>query len=187
MTSANSPFRQLDEDSSYNEELVRARDEIEMLETSNEDLKVENASLRADLNDCRAVVFTLQGQHEVSDSSIMDEYTRIYQAIDTWVDNAMDHVPDGRFNSIYREQMLNDKKRARVIKDLGDVSSYRLTSYERSDYLVLSTLIQRHLDGQIFYRQYPVGLPKLQQDVVTDIKETMLRGSLAKGMSFCEN
>ena len=177
-TLANSPSSLFREDS---EELRRAKSEIEMLRELN-DLKVENATLRADLDDCRAVVFALQAQHEVSDSSIMNSYKRIHQAIDTWVVNVMDHVPDGHFNDIYRKQMLDDKKKARMIKDLGDISSYKLASYERSDYLVLSILIQRYLDGQIFSRPYPVGFSKSVRNLVSEIKETMLRGPLKKGM-----
>lgn len=184
VASADSPSRRLHEDSRYYEELMKAKDKTRILETLNEDLKVENETLRDDLDECRTVVFALQGQREVSDSSIMDEYTKLYRAIDTWVDKAMEGVPDGRFNAICKDKMLNDKK-GRVIKDLGSSSS-AFVSYERSDYLVLSILIQRYLDDCIFHRRYPVGLTRSQRNLANEVQETMLKAPLARGMPSYE-
>lgn len=182
MASTDSSSEPLHKDYGHDE----LRGEIWRLDTINKELTAENDSLRANLAECETMIFAMQGQHEVTDKAIMDEYVKIHKAIDTWVDSAMDHVPPGHFNKIYR-RLLTDENEKSMFTDLGVAPFFWdiLGSFESSDFFILSLLIQRHLD-KIFKDEYPVGTTDWERYFVTHTQRTMLKPPLARGMSFLE-
>lgn len=156
------------------------REKIWRLDTRNKELTAEIDSLRANLVECETMIFAMQGPHEVTDQAIMNEYVKIHKAIDTWVDSAMDHIPPGHFNKIYR-RLLTDENEKSMFTDLGFTPSSReiLGRFESSDCFVLSLLIQRHLD-KIFKDEYPVGITGRVRTFVSHTQRTMLKPPLAR-------
>ena len=132
----------------------------------------ENATLRAHLEDL------LEGQDQVSEASIREDYTRICEAIDRWVDNVTVYDNKDDFKRRYLE-VLHDKKRPPVLTT-QDFDLKKLVKYDYADHFVLPVVVQDQLARHIFQSAYPVGITDDEGHFLWDVQDCMRR--TGKGM-----
>jgi hypothetical protein len=131
----------------------------------------ENKRLRECLDECKSQLFELLHEDKVSDATIKDDYLRICESIESWIDN-VSYSEEGDFNTRFSE-ILQEEPNERGGKLAGlDLyqplqdrdktrSSYwwleRLGSQNSCNIVVLSVVIWHYLYTKIFRECFPIG------------------------------
>lgn len=148
-------------------------------------LKEENLKLKVDLDDAVNALFALQPRSQVPDTRIAKDYQQICRGVEVWVRAATSMLPPvGAFNTMYEYRLRTPETMPRhMMESLGPGDPVFLTGYRCSDFLVLSIIIQRFLDG-IWVRKYPVGINRSDADFMDEIEVAMAE-KLDKGICGC--
>ncbi|KAI1736877.1 hypothetical protein F4680DRAFT_468738 [Xylaria scruposa] len=149
-------------------------------------LENENKQLAHDLEECRDQLFdVLQKQYEIPEQRIKDDFTRIFLAIDSWIDDvSVDDRFDfkERYASNIHSTMFKD-----IFQDLGlkggclDISwAKKLGELEACHYVVLSLLVTCYVVEDIFGvgprlkgDPFPPGIMPKQITFIEKIKNAM--------------
>ncbi|KAL1962683.1 hypothetical protein VTN77DRAFT_9317 [Rasamsonia byssochlamydoides] len=146
------------------------------------ELREENQRLRSELYECTLRLAELSHRDfQVPDGAVRDDYQKICQAIETWIDYAS-RDEDGDFQDIYRDA-LDREQRTHKLRHLGldperraasDPKLKELKNLETVHYFILSLVIGRHI-FDLLQQPYPVGMTKEQRAMLEDIEAEMLR------------
>lgn len=175
--------------SSPNITLEQALEEIKLLTGKNDELS-------DDLEECRDQLFTLlQKESDVSEQTISDAYSRIFEGLDSWIDEIS--TTDGfevTFKSRYQEVLKRSKEERTKTLGLGWVCQdiewlIKLGKLETCRYVVLALIVTRCLVEQVFRLEdsdnwdniYPFGLPAKEVDFLFQVQEAMAADDNQRG------
>jgi hypothetical protein len=150
----------------------------------------ENRILQLTLEDCKLRLFdALQEDHDVSEASVKNDFTRIWEAIETWVDYVSDEDKVD-LRKRYQENLRNRNRN--MLKDIGlpskslrDLSS--LLQWETGRLIISGLIISNFLVTRIFQEPYPLGTTRNQEKVLREIEDLIRaqdqkQGSLSPGL-----
>jgi hypothetical protein len=152
----------------------------------------ENRTLQLSLEDCKLRLFdALQEDHDVSEASVKNDFTRIWEAIETWVDYVSDEDKVD-LRKRYQEILRNRNRNRTRLKDIGLTSeSLRdlpsLLQLETGRLIISGLIISNFLVTRIFQEPYPLGTSWNQEKVLREIEDLMRaqdqkQGSLSLGL-----
>ncbi|KKA19408.1 hypothetical protein T310_6609 [Rasamsonia emersonii CBS 393.64] len=141
----------------------------------------ENEKLNSDLDDGRISPVDLHCKNDQErDSDIIVNYQKICQAVETWIEDAMQDEVD-YFHGIYCPNLAQELETHRLSElDLGPGASdwrlQELKTVETAHYFILSLVIWRRL-FDILQRPYPLGVTKDELSELNVIKTSNERMS----------
>ncbi|KAH6647880.1 hypothetical protein BKA67DRAFT_400161 [Truncatella angustata] len=171
--------------------LEQALEEIKQLTSWNEEL-------HDDLEECRDQLFTLlQKESDVSEQAISDAYSRIFEGLDSWIDEISTHEGFGlTFKSRYLENMKRSKEERSKILAINWVCQdiewlTKLGKLETCRYVVLALVVTRCLMEDVFRVEdseerdhiYPFGLSSKEIEFLVQVQEAMASDEIQKDSS----
>lgn len=116
-----------------------------------------------------------QPEDEATNGSIKEDFGKLCQSIDFWVDNII--VEDSNLDKHSRK--LGRKERY-LLKELG-VNWFMPRDEYSGAYLFLTLAVQREVQKRIFDRPYPIGITKQQESVIDQVLDGMQDLEFGKG------
>jgi len=162
-------------------------------------LTFRNEELSHDLEDCRDQLFELlQKENDISEQSIGEAFTRIFEGIDSWIDeiSSIENF-DTIFKSHYLENLTHDREGKfrtlplpRACQGI-EWQANKLGKLETCRYVVLSSVIARCLVEDVFRGReshrwecvFPLGLDYDDISLLVEVQSAMASDVLKKGSS----
>jgi ankyrin repeat protein len=113
------------------------------------------------------------------EASIREDYTRICDSIDSWVDDVMFDNDKYGFQKYYMG-VLRSKKRRSMLEIQG-IDLEKLADYDSAGHFILSLVVQEQLNKHIFKKRYPIGITDSQVEALDYVKMSMDSPSMGKG------
>lgn len=160
-------------------------------------LTARNEELSHDLEDCREQLFELlQKENDISEQAIGDAFNRIFEGIDSWIDDISSFGGfEENFKASYQENLTRD--RDGKFRYLGLHSACRgiewvagrLGNLETCRYVVLSLAVSRCLAEYVFRVHqaqewgaiFPLGIPDHDISLLVEVQSAMASDALKKG------
>ncbi|KAI9650817.1 hypothetical protein NHQ30_000850 [Ciborinia camelliae] len=146
-------------------------------------LAKENERLRKELKEAKQLVAALaHKEYQVPDGSIKEDYQKLCQAIEKWVDYASSKEL-GDFKNRFGEA-LNIEAETHMLREIGiqcrlpaalDPRMHWLGRLDMLHYFILSLTIVKHIFCEIFTKQYPIGVTESQRATFLRIEKEMSR------------
>lgn len=166
-----------------------------------ESLRLENETLRRDLEDCKDQLFeVLQKGNGITESDIKAAFSRVYSGIDAWIDELGSE--DG-YEEAFRDKFIkNNRVNGSNLKDLGfhrrcysDVTwRVKFSNSPQCFPVIMSMLISKFLKECMFRtvkddewgNLYPHGLTEDEIKHLLQMQDVM-RNKLRRGMLCVRN
>lgn len=162
-------------------------------------LQQENRKLKSQLNECKSKLLSANDDEGVSDVTIQKNFERIGDAIENWI-NALERYETKGYFRDRIQGMWSDRRKWKYLDRLvfyqagenfsGDKMNSEtrwmqwLKNQDTSNCVVLSVLIWRFLESNIFNKAFPIGNPEEMTTVLGDILREIRRDENGKGTSL---
>lgn len=162
-----------------------------------EELTAKADELSEDLEYCRDQLFTLlQRESDVSEQSIIDAFRRIFEGLDSWIDEiSTSEGFETEFKSQYNKNLtrsMEDRSKTLglswLCQDIGWLT--RLGKLKTCRYAVLTLVVTRCLKENVFRLEdsenwehiYPFGFPNMDVELLVQVQEAMASDDIQKGL-----